>query len=555
MKTACVWAAAAAMGLLGGGSAWAVEACTADAKADVDLQVQCANEAARDAKWLADQFDARLQRLGMVSIDDTQAKRKRMARAFATVSGRSEAVGEAVKAADKAAKAAVAARAQLYAAQGTAVSTADIMAEAAKQAAADKKADDALAAAKLKFTKARDAFDAARDTATYALYVEARDALKDQLKATDKQRAETLAGPELAKAADKTLAQAARDEVHAQVTKAVAARDDAWKAGNRALALADLALKSDDAVLGYDDKPDSPWPGLHQATQFIKALEHHPDVAAYVGGSGMTLTSTAGGGNVSLKKTFESWSGRDTQLAMTLNAPFDAGTKGVSPLLANNARLNELAGAASVTLSGSMLVPRSLETPQRTGFWLGGWEATLGYRRLEYYDTAFDPASVAAAKKVPEPMSVADRQLSVALLGGYIPDDTSYAFLARWSYSGAKKSQEEKSFCAPSATPPYTDCVSGPVGAPVDRKTQVITFEFRKALGKVAIAPALSYNNKGVKAVELPIYLGVFSSAADVSAATPTGFNGGVSLGWRSDTKGSISVFAGVPFSLFGGGP
>jgi len=171
--------------------------------------------------------------------------------------------------------------------------------------------------------------------------------------------------------------------------------------------------------------------------------------------------------------------------------------------------------------------------------WLpSGWlwsiavEGKAGYKNFEFFDTngAKDDADLYSGS------------LSAALVGTH----GSGRLLFGVTYEDAKKAQKKVvQKCDPvQGSTALEECKSLPLGRPSAAQATILRAEYRRFLGKIAIAPLASYNiDEEVLALELPIYF--LHDAKDL-------LTGGVRLGWRDDDGDlKASIFVGKPLGLF----
>jgi hypothetical protein len=123
--------------------------------------------------------------------------------------------------------------------------------------------------------------------------------------------------------------------------------------------------------------------------------------------------------------------------------------------------------------------------------------------------------------------------------------ETNTVTTLSYAHEVAYEAGDEADVCSPSASGGSLKCVQAAVGPPGDpRRTNRLSFEVKQFLGtNVAFAPKFNWDvDESVVGVELPIY---FLQAKD------GGLTGGVTLGWRSDTKAfTASAFVGPVLKL-----
>jgi hypothetical protein len=164
--------------------------------------------------------------------------------------------------------------------------------------------------------------------------------------------------------------------------------------------------------------------------------------------------------------------------------------------------------------------------------WSIAVEGKAGYKNFEFFDTA-------GAK---DDADLYSGSLSAALVGTH----GSGRLLFGVTYEDAKKAQKKVvQKCDPvQGSTALEECKSLPLGRPSAEQATILRAEYRRFLGKIAIAPLASYNIKEeILALELPIYF--LHDSKDL-------LTGGVRLGWRDDDGDlAASIFVGKPLGLF----
>jgi hypothetical protein len=123
-------------------------------------------------------------------------------------------------------------------------------------------------------------------------------------------------------------------------------------------------------------------------------------------------------------------------------------------------------------------------------------------------------------------------------------DENNYLVLVKYQFGDAQADQKTTTVCSGLSTP----CITGSFGAPTRNIRRLISTEFRYSAETLAVAPVVTrdYVNK-VNGIDIPIYF--VPTAKD---AKQPGLNGGIDVGWRSDTHGSLGIFVGSNFDLLG---
>lgn len=106
--------------------------------------------------------------------------------------------------------------------------------------------------------------------------------------------------------------------------------------------------------------------------------------------------------------------------------------------------------------------------------------------------------------------------------------------------------------CAPFATAGATTCRSTRTVPPVSVSTELLTLEGRRVfIGRnVGVNPRFVVDlREKTKVFELPVYF--LREELDPAKNSVPSLNGGVSVGWHSETGAAIRAFVGVAFKLF----
>lgn len=132
---------------------------------------------------------------------------------------------------------------------------------------------------------------------------------------------------------------------------------------------------------------------------------------------------------------------------------------------------------------------------------------------------------------------------------GLVSSNLDFSARARMLYGQTYETPAEAEICRTVSVPVGQECISGPDGLPLRKRTGLFSIETRhlfplSATSNVAAAPQVTYrfedNNIGV---EVPVYL---------SPHTDGKLSGGLKFAYNS--KGDefgIGMFVGVPFSIF----
>lgn len=210
----------------------------------------------------------------------------------------------------------------------------------------------------------------------------------------------------------------------------------------------------------------------------------------------------------------------------------------------NNALLDKLAGDTTIRLEGTHLNPFE----NGKSFWLLGGSAELGYQEFAYLDADKSFVNPADPKKIEDH----DTSYKLTMYGGFSPTDFNDLFLLRYSRQYSHKGQSSVAICPPAASgAPYVVCPAGVLGAPEGKKFNIVSAEWRHRFKSFAVSGTLSYDRTSkVRALAIPVYVSLANRKGGVFGADMLPLSAGVQFGWRSDTKASFGVFAGVPFSM-----
>lgn len=281
---------------------------------------------------------------------------------------------------------------------------------------------------------------------------------------------------------------------------------------------------------------------------FLMFLESHPLLNSEISGSGIQLTSTAGDGKVTIKQAFQWGRTSNQHISLTLAAPINKDAENSLSASRNNVLLDKLAGDTTIKLDYTKIKALRLGALDANGFSLMGASVELGYQQFAYFDLASSFADPAKPVKLERH----NTSYSIAAYAGYSPADSKTLILLRYARQSELEAKQSVSVC-PIATAPltYVTCTSGPFGAPGSRKYNVMSLEARHAFTNFALSATLSYDRTSkVKAIGVPVFLSVFNHGYGTFGSAEPQFSAGLILGWRSDTHGSVGIFAGVPFSL-----
>lgn len=167
---------------------------------------------------------------------------------------------------------------------------------------------------------------------------------------------------------------------------------------------------------------------------------------------------------------------------------------------------------------------------------------TMATASAEYARTKFDfadPASLAAR-------SDSEPQYSGTAGFGLFPRAGGLYFVgATWTYESSYEGQKKRQICTPlSSGAAGTECRTTSLGAPDHQRKRIIGLQTRWFRGQDLVADIRASREigEGTTGIEIPLY---FMRKKDTIG--PAGFNGGIVLGWRSDTKEfTASAFVGA---------
>lgn len=282
---------------------------------------------------------------------------------------------------------------------------------------------------------------------------------------------------------------------------------------------------------------------------FLMFLESHPLLNSEVSGSGVQLTSTAGEGKVTIKQAVQWGRTSNQQMSLALSAPINKGAESELSTAKNNVLLDKLAGDTTVKLDYTRLAPFGSANAQGiSAFWLWGGSAELGYQEFSYLDPTRSFADPAKPVKVEEH----NGSYALAAYAGYSPFDSKTLFLLRYARQYEREGQKTVSICPPlAAGKTYVTCQSGSLGAPEGKKFNIMSIEARHTFNNFAVSGTFSYDRTSkVRAIAVPLYFSLFNRGYGAFGAGEPQFSAGLIYGWRSDTKSSVGIFAGVPFSM-----
>ena len=112
-----------------------------------------------------------------------------------------------------------------------------------------------------------------------------------------------------------------------------------------------------------------------------------------------------------------------------------------------------------------------------------------------------------------------------------------------YQYQSAYQAQDQSQLCSPFSGSTSLRCRDISIGEPDKKLRNIVEFESRKFFSAAAINPKIAWDIRNdVASIQVPIYF---------LQSKEGGLNGGVTLGWRSDTKAfTASVFVGEIFTL-----
>jgi hypothetical protein len=175
----------------------------------------------------------------------------------------------------------------------------------------------------------------------------------------------------------------------------------------------------------------------------------------------------------------------------------------------------------------------------KPGFvYFAGIEAKAAPESFKYVSDPGDPKSVANETKENH------TSWSAGVAGGVVLpwNMTLSGIVSRQvAYRAGKPGQ----ICSPVGTQGLSTCEDHVLAAPGDPdRSNLVSFEVKQFFGaNFAVAPRFSFDiTKSVKAISVPIY---------ILRDTAGGLNGGIAIGWRSDTKAvTASAFVGDILTL-----
>lgn len=142
-------------------------------------------------------------------------------------------------------------------------------------------------------------------------------------------------------------------------------------------------------------------------------------------------------------------------------------------------------------------------------------------------------------------VDTSDTLNSYAVTGGAgVLTDTAGLLHASYQYQSDYELKTAEQICSPIADSTSTRCREISIGRPTRKIRNLLQFEVRKYFSdSFALNPKVTYDLRGEAwSVRLPLFL--FQSKEG-------GLNGGISVGWRSDTKAfAISAFVGDVLGL-----
>lgn len=319
-----------------------------------------------------------------------------------------------------------------------------------------------------------------------------------------------------------------------------------YRANESVLKAANNAMTAMLATL--DDAPPSTADNANvlnrQRLDFLNFLESHPLLESELSGTGIQISSTAGSGRITLKPEFL-WGRRARYwVAASVSTSISKDSDDGMSAITNNAYLDKLADDTTIKGEFTHLNPSS----NGKSFWLVGGSGEVGYQKYSY----LDPQASFSDPTKPKQIEKNDTSYKYSLYAGFSPSDFNDLFILRYSRQYSHKEQPSVAICPPIASgAAYVMCPSGRLGAPEGRKYHTWTTEWRHRFEHFAVAPALTYDRTTkVRAFALPLYFSLINQSTGVFGSALPQLTAGLQYSWRSDTKGSLGVFAGVPFSM-----
>ena len=279
---------------------------------------------------------------------------------------------------------------------------------------------------------------------------------------------------------------------------------------------------------------------------FMKFLQSHPLLESEVSGSGIQISSTSGDGKVTVKPEFKWGRTASREFAVTVASPINKDGSDMSPAK-NNVLLDKLAGDTTAKLEYTGLYAFD---PNKYGnlFGLLGASGEIGYQEFSY----LDPNTSFADPLKPEKVKEHNTSYALTVYAGFSPRDANDLYLLRFSRQYKRQGQAVIALCPPIATgAAYVTCPSGALGAPEGKKFNIMSAEWRHRFKRLAFSATLSYDRTSkVRAIAVPVFLPLLNRGFGALESGEPQFSAGLQFGWRSDTGGSVGVFAGLPFSL-----
>lgn len=265
---------------------------------------------------------------------------------------------------------------------------------------------------------------------------------------------------------------------------------------------------------------------LHRSQEYklLTTMDRHPEVASLVGSPGVQFAADSSGGTTTITASLEQLGigAGDRYKSITLSAPTSKSGN------TNLATLDGLASAASIRLNFRWNLPYSSE--QIATF---GVAPQLGYQVHAYYATN---TSITTS-------TTTDSPIALSAYGGFtLGKNVNQFVLIKAQFSEMKKDADTTTICPALSAP----CIVGAFGEPKRKFNRVVSAEYRLSGTNWSIAPSLNYDNK-VTGLDFPVYF-----IPTKKNSKPTGLTGGIDFGYRSDTHGSIGIFVGSTFDLFG---
>ncbi|SHM70824.1 hypothetical protein SAMN05192549_102283 [Duganella sacchari] len=325
--------------------------------------------------------------------------------------------------------------------------------------------------------------------------------------------------------------------------------DQVWTQNWSAVAAAnDMMLKLMQPVDGKSTTAGVTSPGKNEMLReraFLTFMENHPLLNSEVSGSGAQISSTGGEGTVAIKYVLQWERTSNQRLAVTVSAPFSKDDK--HKVVNNSVLLDKLSNDTRIKLDYTKIGGEATAPMLPGGYHLWGGSGELGYQEFSYYDkkTAFaDPNNPVATQ-------THNKSYTLAAYAGFAPKDWDTLFLLRYAHQYKRDGADNTVVCpAMAKDASWVECNSLPLGEPAGKKSNTVSAEARYQSKFLAFSTILSYDRTNkIRSLAIPIYL-PFNLGLGAYNSNQPQFTAGVIAGWRSDTRGSLGFFAGMPFSL-----